>query len=50
MSLNNYVIASQLVKYLKKRKKMTLNDIGNKHLKKIFIEKFINELVRIKCG
>jgi len=49
LSLNNYVIASQLVEYLKKEK-MTLSDIGNKHLKKIFLERFVNELVRVKCG
>ena len=48
LSLNNYVIASQLVKHLKKEK-MTLSDIGNKHLKKIFLERLINELVRVKC-
>ncbi|KFZ32121.1 hypothetical protein IDSA_05495 [Pseudidiomarina salinarum] len=49
LSLNNYVISIQLVKYLKKEK-MTLSDIGNKHLKKILLERFINELVRVKCG
>lgn len=49
MSLNNYMIASHLIKYLKKEK-MILSDIGNKHLKRIVLEKFVNELVRVKCG
>ncbi|MDZ4298793.1 MAG: hypothetical protein U0998_05985 [Moraxellaceae bacterium] len=49
LRLNNYVIASQLVKYLKKEK-IILSEIGNKNLKKIILEKLINELLKVKCA
>lgn len=49
LSLNNYVIASYLIKYLEKEKK-TLSEIGNKQLKKVVLERFVNNLVRVKCG
>ncbi|WP_313210024.1 hypothetical protein [Stutzerimonas nitrititolerans] len=49
LNLNNYVIASHLIKYLEKEK-LTLNSIGTKQLRKLVLERFVNSIVKVKCG
>lgn len=49
LNLESYVIASKLIRYLEKEK-ISLNEIGNKRLRKIVLESFVNELVKVKCG
>ena len=48
-NLKSYVIACKLIRYLEKEK-MTLNDIGNTQLRNIVLERFVNKLVKVKCG
>lgn len=49
LNLNNYVIASHLIKYLEKEN-LTLSSIGNNQLRKLVLEGFVNSIVKVKCG
>jgi hypothetical protein len=46
---NNYAISVNLIRYLKKEK-INLSDSGNKQIKKIVLQEFVDTIVKIKNG
>ncbi|MDM1717459.1 hypothetical protein [Thiopseudomonas alkaliphila] len=49
INIKSYVIVAHLIKYLKKER-LTLSDMVIKQAKKIALQKFVNSLVKVKCG